>query len=120
MDNNNNLRGEDRLNHLFAEMVRESLDFRSWLLRRTKFKKWQYSAHLLDEAVYLTKPRKFWWRHWWCANIPGCGEKETDIFLVFEIPVTKKRFALHIENKLWNGKFTYMQAECYKARGEHM
>jgi hypothetical protein len=113
------LQGEDKLSHLFSENVRNSEQFRVWILRQTKFSAYADVARLLSEEEFLIRPRRFWWRHWWCANIPGCGEKETDIFLVFDTP-EKLRFALHIENKMTNSKFTPMQAECYRARGIHM
>jgi hypothetical protein len=47
-------------------------------------------------------------------------DRETDIFLVFEIVDSKRRFSLHIENKRDNGKFAEGQAEAYRTRARHM
>lgn len=120
MASGHELKGEDKLNDLFANKVMHSPEFRAWLLARTKFANLSGHVRILDESEYMIRPRRFWWRHWWCAGIPNCGEKETDVFLVFEDITDKKRFALHVENKMRNGKFTFLQAECYAARGKHM
>jgi hypothetical protein len=45
-------------------------------------------------------------------------ECETDILVVFEEPISNKRFALHIENKLAGGKFTPFQADFYRPRAQ--
>jgi len=93
---------EDLLCRAFAEKIRRSAEFLAWVLNRTKFSEHRLSARLLYEEQVRSRPSVLpenWWRHWWC-KIPGSGkEGETDIFLVFEVHETKKRFALHIENK---------------------
>jgi hypothetical protein len=115
------LKGEDKLNNLFANKVMYPLEFRNWLLSHTKFENRIDHVRILEESEYMIRPRRFWWRHWWCyTDMPECSGKETDIFLVFEGIVDKKRFALHVENKLRNSKFEILQAACYAARGKHM
>jgi hypothetical protein len=53
--------------------------------------------------------------------VPDLGEeRETDIFLVFEIPETQKRFALLVENKKGNGRFLNGQPEGYAPKGRFM
>ena len=111
---------EDQLCLAFAEQVKESKAFASWLLARTKFSADGASARLLHKEQMNIRPRKFWWRHWWC-HIPELKkDRETDIFMVFEIDGSKQRFALHIENKKDNGSFAIGQAEAYKIRAQHM
>ena len=40
--------------------------------------------------------------------------------MVFEIDESKKRFALHIENKKNSGSFAIGQADAYRIRAQHM
>ena len=109
---------EGELDLAFASKMEESGEFRSWVLERTKFRDFSSSATLLHEEQ--GKDRPVWWKHWWC-RIPELGEeRETDIFLVFEIADSGKRFALHIENKKGNGKFLEGQPEGYEPRARYM
>lgn len=111
---------EDQLCLAFAERAKVSDEFVSWILSHTKFHKYAGSAILLHEEQMNIRPRKFWWRHWWC-HIPELKkDRETDIFMVFEIANNQKRFALHIENKKSNGRFLEGQAEAYRVRAQHM
>ncbi len=93
----------------FADGVRDSPELRLWLLSETKF----------SERMSI-RPRKRWWRHWWCV-VPGLEKaRETDIFMVFEAPPDRHRFALHIENKRDRYKFNDGQAAAYTPRAQSM
>jgi hypothetical protein len=111
---------EDQLCHAFAEQVKESPDFARWVLKYTKFAKLGSNIRLLHEEQMNIRPRKAWWRHWWCRIPELKKDRETDIFMVFEIAGSKRRFALHIENKKGNGSFAEGQAEAYRVRALHM
>ena len=110
---------EGELDLAFASEIERSEEFRSWVLKQTKFNNDATTAKLLHEEQ--GKDRLVWWKHWWC-RVPELGEeRETDIFLVFEIPDTNKtRFALHIENKKGNGRFLEGQPEGYEPRARFM
>lgn len=111
---------EDALCRIFANRVRDSQDFNSWILSYTKFRGRKVS--LLYQEQMSARPKvkpENWWRHWW-RKIPELNqERETDIFLVFEDRFDTSRFALHIENKqdaaFWPG-----QAEDYEPRARWM
>jgi len=111
---------EDALCRLFANMMRNSQDFRAWVLSQTKFE--GRSARLLAEEQASSRPKvnpENWWRHWW-RKIPELDqERESDIFFVFEDEVDGGRFALHIENKQ-DAKFLPGQAEDYESRARWM
>lgn len=113
---------EDQLCELFAEKVKDVPQFTAWLLRLTKFAPYASHARLLHDEQMSIRPRNRWWRHWWC-NAPGLTKqgRETDIFMVFEVtePIPF-RFALHVENKLGNGRFTDGQAQDYSVRASAM
>jgi hypothetical protein len=113
---------EDNLCRAFADKARTSPEFTSWLLGQTKFAESRSQARLLHEEQVWRRPHvsaERWWRHWWC-NIPALSEqRETDIFLVFEVTGSSKRFALHIENKQ-GGRFRPGQAEAYEPRARFM
>jgi hypothetical protein len=112
---------EEALCLAFAEKVKESPQFRLWLLNKTKFATHGPKVRVLHEEQMSLRPRKYWWKHWWC-KFPGqkkAGD-EIDIFIVFEISQSKRRFALHIENKRHNGKFEDGQPEGYRLRAQHM
>src|SRR5690349_20418482 len=110
---------EDLLNLAFANKLTESHEFACWLLGRTKFADQAGQSRLLHGEQAAARQARFWWRHWWCT-VPGLGDSETDIFLVFEAPKKEERFCLHIENKLINSTFTPNQAENYAARAQYM
>ncbi|MCB1471004.1 MAG: hypothetical protein KDK08_28450 [Rhizobiaceae bacterium] len=108
---------EDVLCGLFAERVRSSPEFATWMLGHTKFADRASVVRLLAEEQ-SRRPGKAWWRHWWCG-VPKTGrQSETDIFLVFEM-ATGERFALHIENKI-DAPFMPFQPEDYGPRAAHM
>ena len=111
---------EDLLNLAFADKLVQSKDFSTWLVSRTKFAAFANQMRLLHEEQAAARTAKFWWRHWWC-NVPELNaESETDILAVFEVPSSKVRFALHIENKLGTSAFLKNQAESYPFRARHM
>lgn len=111
---------EDQLCLAFAERAKDSQECISWILSHTKFKNHGSTARLLHDEQMRIRPRKFWWRHWWCHVPELKKDRETDIFMVFEIADSKKRFALHFENKTNNGTFANGQAEAYQVRAKHM
>ena len=110
---------EDELCSAFADAVRNSGEFRGWVLDRTKFGGYAHSARLLHEEQISLRPRKHWWRHWW-SYVPEINrERETDIFMVFETP-SSGRFALHFEVKLGLSRFQPGQAAGYSPAARHM
>jgi hypothetical protein len=111
---------EDELCSAFAETAKTSEIFTRWMPSRTKFAGYASAARLLHEEQLSIRPRKFWWRHWWCHIPELAKDRETDIFMVFEIAGGEQRFALHIENKMDNGRFAPGQAEAYRPRAVHM
>lgn len=111
---------EDQLCLAFAERMKDSPEFRSWVLNRTKFRNYEGRTRLLHEEQMTLRPRKYWWRHWWCHVPELKKDHETDIFMVFETIDTGQRFALHVENKKDNGRFAEGQAEAYRIRARHM
>jgi hypothetical protein len=112
---------EDQLCEVFAEGVKEIPEFASWVLRQTKFIPYATNARLLHQEQMSIRPRKRWWRHWWCHVPELAKDGETDIFMVFEAcePQTA-RFALHIENKRDNYRFSEGQSTAYAPRARHM
>jgi hypothetical protein len=111
---------EDQLCEAFAEGVKEIPEFSIWLLEKTKFAPFARGCRLLHREQMAIRPRKRWWRHWWC-HVPELEkDRETDIFMVFEITCGANRFALHIENKRDNYRFNEGQAAAYAPRAKHM
>jgi hypothetical protein len=112
---------EDDLCLAFANKISASPEFTAWVLSHTKFGEFGSRVRVLHNEQASIRPRKFWWRHWWCTIPELAEQRETDIFVVFEIVDTKQqRFALHIENKKGNGRFAEGQAEAYLFRAQHM
>jgi hypothetical protein len=110
------------LDRAIAEKIASSQDFRTWLLKQTKFASDASDALLLIDEQIAAKPKKKpenWWRHWWCELGPGDGS-ETDIFVVFGFPNSNRRIALHIEDKPPHGKFEPNQHVNYGRRAKHM
>lgn len=113
---------ELQLDRAFVDKIETSKTFVTWLLKQTKFEMYANTAILLNKEQAELKPKKKpenWWRHWWCKLSDG-SESETDIFLVFKVPDSNSRFALHIEDKPPHGKFTPKQYLNYKKRAEYM
>jgi hypothetical protein len=113
---------ELELDRAFSDRLASSKAFCEWVLQQTKFRDVAQDAILLNHEQATAKPKKKpenWWRHWWCRLEDG-SESETDIFAVFELPDTRKRIALHIEDKPPHGKFTPNQYANYNRRAEFM
>lgn len=113
---------EDALCEIFADAVRDNRDFMTWLLEQTKFAPHAQSARLLHEEQMSIRPRKRWWRHWWCHVKELEKDRETDIFMVFEANADQQpfRFSVHVENKRGIGKFENGQAFAYAVRANQM
>lgn len=110
---------EDQLSGAFANRLTSSPAFNQWLLGRTKFRSVLPDARLMHTEQSASRSAMHWWRHWWCT-VPGLGESETDIMAIYERS-NKKRFALHIENKLRNSRWSSKhQAQAYHARATFM
>ena len=110
---------ESELDLAFATAIRENEDFRFWVLSKTKFRA-THARLMAEEQAAARRTAKHWWKHWWC-KVPELGrDSETDIFMVFEIAETRRRFAIHVENKTLGGSFTEQQPESYDFRARHM
>lgn len=110
---------EVELDRAFANKLKDSHEFLMWVLGHTGFSKHQ-KVRLMHEEQLQARKRKEWWRHWWCG-VPNLDKQsETDIFIVCEVPETRKRFAVHFENKTANGAFTTAQAQSYDQRANYM
>jgi hypothetical protein len=112
---------EDELCKAFADHIKDSLEFVSWVLGYTKFAALGSEVRVLwkEQKEKRTSPNAPWWRHWHNPSClcQGCrGGMETDIFIVFELIDNKKRFSLHIENKTLKRSFDKGQAEAYPVR----
>jgi hypothetical protein len=95
---------EKKLDALFDAKFRECAEFASWFLSRTKFR---------DRSARLVLLRS---NHPWYQSKRTGVQSETDILVVFEDQDTAARFAIHIENKLANGKYTNNQPQLYHER----
>ena len=111
---------EDQLCEIFADAVRDDPAIRFWLLSKTKISQSELDCRLLHEEQMSIRPRRRWWRHWWCTVPELSEQRETDIFMVFEVTLSRARFALHFENKRDNYKFNPGQAAAYAPRSRHM
>lgn len=106
---------EKELDAALEEAFKSNREFTVWFLGQTKF------------AGYAEKPTLSRSNHPWGRVVyssinsqTGLPEKsikesETDVLVVFQTQ-DNKSFALHIENKLGNGKFTPLQPELYAQR----
>ncbi len=95
---------EDSLSRLFAETMRTSPSFASWVLGQTKFADHKDNSRLLYEEQAKRRPRPDnWWKDWWCP-LPGLRVegRQIDVFSCFEDLNTGLRYALNIENKKKN------------------
>jgi hypothetical protein len=97
---------EEQLDARLHAYLESSQEFLTWFLGRTKFAGRRIRILLLrsDNPWYQSKRTR--------------KQPETDILLVLEDLDTNDRFALHIENKLANGKFGEDQPELYHERAE--
>jgi hypothetical protein len=97
---------EKELDRLFAAKFGACPDSRRWFLERTKFSGRQCRVLLLRAD------------HPWYQSKKTGVQSETDILIVLEDGATQERFALHIENKLANGRYTPNQPQLYLERAE--
>jgi len=99
------------------DAFKKSKVFSQWFLKKTKFAN--------ENASYLwSRSDNPWGRFTITITNSETGieeevtrDSETDILVVYE-NADGNRFALHIENKLANGKFTEYQPESYAFRAE--
>ncbi len=111
---------EDALCEIFADGMRDVPEFRQWVLAQTVFAEHAETCRLLDQEQLSLRPRKRWWRHWWC-HVPELDkDRETDVFMVFATQAGEERFALHVENKRDHYRFNPGQAAAYEVRARHM
>jgi hypothetical protein len=95
---------EKQLDKVFAAKLEGSSEFRNWFLGRTKF------AGLTATMLMCRSDHP-----WYTSRKTGI-QSETDILAVFADIKTQARFAIHIENKTWTGKFGPGQPELYHER----
>jgi hypothetical protein len=117
----------------YAEPIAGALErepsFRAWFLRQTNFHEHADYARLLHEEQKIRRSAsaETWWRSYWTtrsySHFAECGERETDLLAVFEVP-SGFRFALHVEVKAPGDRFGLEQARdygrravCWKGRG---
>jgi hypothetical protein len=112
---------EEQLSAAFADQMKQSPEFCSWVLQWTKFAELSSEMKLLHEKQFSLRMRNFWWKDWWCKPPQLKKGRQMDVFAVFEITGIKRNVALLIENKRGSGRFTdEAQAEDYRAVAEHM
>jgi hypothetical protein len=112
---------EEQLSSAFADQMKHSPEFCSWVLGWTKFRELSSEMKLLHEEQLSLRKRKFWWKDWWCIPPQINKGRQIDVFAVFEIVSIKRNVALLIENKRGSGSFTDdKQAQDYRAVAEHM
>ena len=106
---------EKDLDGILDEGFRNSVEFSNWFVSKTRFSNLaaKYSWSRSDHP---------WGRFTFEVENPNTGEheaitrdSETDVLVVYEDPLGN-RHALHIENKLANGKYTPYQPEFYALR----
>jgi hypothetical protein len=92
--------------------------FSEWFLSRTKF-----SSRNAQRC--FSRSNNPWCRMTIKITDPVTGEvreetleSETDVLVVFQDTSAGSKFALHIENKLVNGKFTHLQPDLYHPRAQ--
>jgi hypothetical protein len=97
---------EKQLDAFFHRAFERSEEFSTWFLARTKFAGRRARIALLRSD------------HPWYQSKRTGVQSETDILIVIEDLDSGSRFALHIENKLANGKFEPNQPELYHERAK--
>lgn len=108
---------EKDLDKVLDNGFKHSKEFSKWFISKTRFSK-------LNTAYVWSRSDNPWGRFTFEVINQENGEKgnitrdsETDILVVFE-DGSNNKVALHIENKLANGKFTQYQPEFYSKRAE--
>ena len=108
---------EKDLDKVLDDGFKNSQEFSKWFLSKTRFSnlgasyRWSRSDHPWGRFTFEVKNQKTG------KNEEITRDSETDILVVFESE-SNKRVAIHIENKLANGKFTQYQPEFYSKRAE--
>lgn len=110
---------EKQLDHDIEKAFKESPAFARWFLDRTKFRgrngvdrhsrsdnPWSRQRHTVDDET-TGEPKEV------------IRDSETDILVIFEDVDDHTHFAIHVENKLGHGHFTWMQPEFYHQRAQH-
>jgi len=97
---------EKQLDKAIEEKFKKLDEFSAWFLGQTKF------ANRPSKLVFSTSGNP-----WYKSKLTG-KESETDILVVFEEIKTSRRFAIHIENKLSNGRFEPLQPRQYHERAK--
>jgi hypothetical protein len=95
---------EKQLDKAIEEQFKKFDEFSNWFLNQTKF------ANRPSKLVFSRSNSP-----WHKSRLTG-KESETDILVVFEETETSRRFAIHIENKLSNGRFEPSQPRQYHER----
>src|SRR5438067_1060925 len=108
---------EKDLDRALEAAFKHSETFSDWFLRQTKFAE-------LGAAYSWSRSNYPWGKVTLEVTNPETGEPEvisregeTDVLVVFEAR-NQRRVAVHVENKLANGKFMRYQSELYAARAE--
>jgi hypothetical protein len=114
---------ERDLDVAFASKMAEAPEFVACILSHTKFYEYASRVRVLHSEQARARPHvetRLWWKQWWC-EVPEFGERSAStMFIVFERTDTKRRFALHVENKTATGRLTSTQAESYEVRARCM
>lgn len=108
---------EKDLDFALEQGFKESTLFSNWFLSKTRFSR-------MDASYVWSRSDSPWGRFTFKITNPDTNleekitrDSETDVLIVFE-DRKDNRVALHIENKLANGKFTQYQSEFYQKRAE--
>lgn len=108
---------EKDLDKILDDGFKNSELFTKWFLSKTKFSnlclsyKWSRSDHPWGRFTFEVEDPET------RKKVEVNRDSETDILVVFENN-SNKNVALHIENKLANGKYTQYQPEFYSKRAE--
>jgi len=114
---NRKIFSEKILDYALEQGFKESALFSNWFLSKTRFSK-------ISASYVWSRSDSPWGRFTFRitnndTNVEAeiTRDSETDVLVVFE-DRKDNRVALHIENKLANGKFTKYQPEFYQQRAE--
>lgn len=115
--NNKNQLSEKDLDKILDDRFKKSRQFTQWFLSKTRFSN-------LNAKYKWSRSDNPWGRFTFKIINEDTGEiehiirdSETDVLVVFETE-NGSNVALHIENKLANGKYTQYQPEFYSQRAE--
>jgi hypothetical protein len=90
----------------FADALVQDVEFRTWVLSRTKFAEHADDAKLLHDEMAAARSAATWWRSHYTevCRCEGCRGQETDLLAIFESS-EGSRFAIHIEVKQPSDRF---------------